>query len=61
MYKIANYDWPGNVRELENTIQRAVVLALRSQLGASDIDLPTNNFSDSGIFPREEGKVRFAI
>jgi two-component system, NtrC family, response regulator GlrR len=43
MHKITSYDWPGNVRELENTIQRAVVLSLRSRLVASDIDLPPTN------------------
>jgi len=40
MYKITNYNWPGNVRELENTIERAVVFCLGSQLSASDIGLP---------------------
>ena len=57
MYKIANYDWPGNVRELENTIQRAVVLALRSQLGASDIDLPTTTSAIPESF--QERKEKF--
>ncbi len=28
------YDWPGNVRELENVIERAVVLATGSRIGA---------------------------
>jgi DNA-binding NtrC family response regulator len=31
--------WPGNVRELENTIERAVVLATRPLLTASDVTL----------------------
>ncbi len=29
------YDWPGNVRELENVIERAVVLATGSSIGAA--------------------------
>src|SRR3989304_6027184 len=28
MSVLVNYDWPGNVRELENTLQRAVILAM---------------------------------
>ena len=28
---LMDYDWPGNVRELENVIERAVVLANRTQ------------------------------
>ena len=31
---LAAYDWPGNVRELENVIERAVVLAADSRIGA---------------------------
>jgi DNA-binding NtrC family response regulator len=32
MTDLERYDWPGNVRELENTIERAVVLALEPRL-----------------------------
>ena len=35
-YALRSYDWPGNVRELENAIERAVVLARRSTILASD-------------------------
>ena len=31
---MVDYDWPGNVRELENVIERAVVLASGSRIGA---------------------------
>ena len=34
-----NYDWPGNVRELENTIERAVVLAMEPVLTTASISL----------------------
>jgi DNA-binding NtrC family response regulator len=33
------YNWPGNVRELENTIERAVVLAMGPVINASSISL----------------------
>ncbi len=32
--QLMEYDWPGNVRELENVIERAVVLATGSRIGA---------------------------
>lgn len=39
--RLERYDWPGNVRELHNVIERAVLLAPESELGADDFaDLP---------------------
>ena len=35
--RILAYDWPGNVRELENSIERAVALALGDELAAEDL------------------------
>ncbi len=35
------YAWPGNVRELENTIERAVVLAIGPAIAAKDLALET--------------------
>jgi two-component system response regulator PilR (NtrC family) len=32
---LMEYDWPGNVRELENVIERAVVLATETRIGAA--------------------------
>ncbi|HLL25758.1 MAG TPA: sigma 54-interacting transcriptional regulator [Kofleriaceae bacterium] len=34
------YSWPGNVRELSHMIERAVLLARRSHLGADDLQIP---------------------
>jgi DNA-binding NtrC family response regulator len=36
---LQRYDWPGNVRELENTIERAVVLAIGPELTRESISL----------------------
>ena len=32
-----SYSWPGNVRELENAVERAVVIARESRIGAQDL------------------------
>jgi DNA-binding NtrC family response regulator len=34
MQRLLDYEWPGNVRELENVIQRAVILAEDTSIGA---------------------------
>jgi Nif-specific regulatory protein len=36
-----SYSWPGNVRELENAVERAVVIAKESRIGARDLLLGT--------------------
>jgi two-component system, NtrC family, response regulator HydG len=38
MAKLREYNWPGNVRELENIVERAMILAKGSPLGASHLD-----------------------
>jgi hypothetical protein len=38
---LAAYPWPGNVRELQNLVERAVVLARRERLEATDFELPS--------------------
>ena len=42
------HDWPGNVRELENRLKRAVVMAERRLIDASDLELapPVPDFPD---------------
>ena len=37
--RLASHSWPGNVRELDNTIQRALVLALGDVVEANDLSL----------------------
>jgi two-component system response regulator GlrR len=37
--RLLQHDWPGNVRELRHVIERAVLLAGTTTLGADDIDL----------------------
>ena len=39
--KIRRHRWPGNVRELQNTVRRAVVLALGPRIDAAAISLDT--------------------
>jgi two-component system NtrC family response regulator len=38
---MAAHRWPGNVRELENRIKRAVVMADRQRISATDLELGT--------------------
>ena len=37
MELMLSYSWPGNVRELENAVERAVVIAKDSRIGARDL------------------------
>jgi Nif-specific regulatory protein len=37
MELMLSYSWPGNVRELENAVERAVVIAKGSRIGAQDL------------------------
>jgi two-component system response regulator GlrR len=39
--KLLAHDWPGNVRELKHVIERAVVLARGTAIGAEDVDFGT--------------------
>jgi DNA-binding NtrC family response regulator len=36
---LMQYSWPGNVRELDHTLERAVLMARGSEVGASDLGL----------------------
>jgi two-component system response regulator HydG len=35
--RLLSYDWPGNVRELENSIERAVALAVYDEITVDDL------------------------
>ncbi|MCH7563008.1 MAG: sigma-54-dependent Fis family transcriptional regulator [Gemmatimonadetes bacterium] len=49
---LSQYHWPGNVRELENVVERALVMAERAVLQASDIPtLGTSGPAQSESFP----------
>ncbi len=51
VHAMNNHDWPGNVRELENRLKRAVVMADRRLIDASDLELapPTEELPDLDI------------
>lgn len=38
--RLQRHDWPGNVRELENTVHRAVLLAVGDTIGLDAVELP---------------------
>jgi DNA-binding NtrC family response regulator len=52
--RLTNYRWPGNVRELRNTIERAVILAGKGELGVEH--LPAH-FGEAGFAPAATGRV----
>ncbi len=66
--QLQSYPWPGNVRELRNAIERAVILATRSQLTENDfpfLKLTPTTSPDDLLAPRplnqalNEFKTRF--
>jgi len=40
--RIRSHPWPGNVRELHNTLERGVLMAEGSRVGAEDLALPSH-------------------
>jgi two-component system, response regulator FlrC len=38
--ELTEYDWPGNIRELGNVVQRAMILAPKTQIGPEHLMLP---------------------
>ncbi len=43
--KLKAYNWRGNIRELENTMHRAILIALEEEIEADAIHLSDSNFS----------------
>lgn len=43
--KLVKYHWPGNVRELEHSIERAIILCDKEQLGTNEFELSKANNS----------------
>ncbi|MGZ3749298.1 MAG: sigma-54-dependent transcriptional regulator, partial [Pseudobdellovibrionaceae bacterium] len=41
---LMNYKWYGNVRELENTIERAIVLSEKNNIGLENLPIEIQNF-----------------
>jgi len=37
--KLQQYKWPGNIRELQHTLERAVIMAERGEIKASDLSI----------------------
>ena len=58
MAAIENYGWPGNVRELENRVKRAVIMAERSQITATDLELGGNTPQELATFNLREIRER---
>jgi two-component system response regulator HydG len=50
MERLCGYAWPGNVRELENTIERAVVMTRRDEIGTADLPAPIHDGTGGGRF-----------
>ena len=57
--RLREYNWPGNVRELENIIERAMILAKGSALGAQHLDFGRRgtHTSASGVVTSASGPV----
>jgi DNA-binding NtrC family response regulator len=46
---LTRHNWPGNIRELQNSIERAVLMAESSLIGADDLSLNANHGDPSSI------------
>jgi len=44
------YNWPGNVRELENAIERAVVLAITSEISVKDLPAGIRSLGEKHLY-----------
>ena len=58
---IKNYDWPGNIRELQHTIEKAVILAEKNVIRASDLFIRPGKALSFSEVPNLEEVERQAI
>lgn len=67
MEKLISHPWPGNVRELENTVKRAVTLAQKNRIMASDIifldigRIMTEHPENQPVVPLGEGTLEESL
>lgn len=59
--KLGNYDWPGNIRELQHTIEKAVILAEKNVIRASDLFIRPGKALSFSEVPNLEEVERQAI
>lgn len=59
--KLGNYDWPGNIRELQHTIEKAVILAEKNVIRASDLFIRPGKALSFNEVPNLEEVERQAI
>jgi len=49
--QLKSYHWPGNIRELKHTIEKAVILAEKSEITPSELGLYDMDHSAEQVFP----------
>lgn len=59
--KLESYDWPGNIRELQHTIEKAVILAEKNVIRASDLFIQPGKSVSFSEIPNLEEVERQAI
>ena len=60
---LMNYKWYGNVRELENTIERAIVLSEKNNIGLENLPIEIQNFKEEvqlEVLSEEEYSIKKA-